>query len=130
MTLRPYAFATPLFALSLAIMTGCVTSPSSNANQPNANASQSKSAAKSNQGSTGSIEVDTRPPGATVLLVPTDEGGAGEPQSKGLTPTTITDLQPGKYTVHMEKPGHKFAQKEVEVKAGETARVSAALREQ
>jgi hypothetical protein len=62
------------------------------------------------------------------LLVSTDEGGAGEPQSRGLTPTTISGLHPGKYTVDLEKPGYRFFQKEVLVKEGAVAKVHAALK--
>jgi len=65
-----------------------------------------------------------------VLLVSTGEGGAVEPQSKGLTPTTISGLAPGKYTVDLEKPGFRFFQKEIEVKAGSTVKVAAALKKQ
>lgn len=70
------------------------------------------------------------PPGARVLLVSTDEAGAGEPQSRGLTPTSITGLQPGKYTVDLEKSGYRFFQKEVLVKEGAITRVKAALKKQ
>ena len=74
--------------------------------------------------------VNSVPPGARVLLVSTDEGGAGEPKSKGVTPTTITDLQPGKYTVDLEKPGYRFFQKEIVVKEGAVAKVNATLKKQ
>jgi hypothetical protein len=79
---------------------------------------------------TGSIEVNSVPSGARVLLVFTDEGGAGEPQQKGLTPVTIPGLSPGKYTVDLERPGYKFFQKEVTVKAGGAAKVTANLKKQ
>lgn len=110
-------------------------SPSSNSpSNANQNASQSKAnenvTAKPEQKTTGSIDVASTPPGARVLLVATDEGGAGEPQPKGITPITITGLAPGKYTVDLEKPGYKFSQKEVKVKAGATAKVAAALKKQ
>jgi len=62
--------------------------------------------------------------------VSTDEGGAGEPKSKGLTPTSITGLQPGKYTVDLEKPGYRFFQKEVVVKEGVVTKVNASLKKQ
>jgi hypothetical protein len=65
-----------------------------------------------------------------VLLISNDESGAGEPQSKGLTPTTITGIQPGKYTVDLERPGYKFFQKEVTVKKGATVKISATLKKQ
>jgi hypothetical protein len=99
----------------------------------NAQANSAKSNASSNKPSeqsatTGSIEVNSTPPSARILLVSTDESGAGEPQPKGLTPTTISGLSPGKYTVDLEKPGYKFFQKEVTVKAGTIVRISAALK--
>lgn len=121
-----------LLAAVLAILAACTTSPTkndSNANVGSAQANVSKNAAVKKADQTkGAIEVTSVPPGAKVLLVPTDEAGAGEPQSKGLTPTTIENLEPGKYTVDLEKPGYKFFQKEVVVKAGATAKVNATLR--
>jgi hypothetical protein len=109
--------------------------PSNNPGNANQNASQSKAAnenvtAKPEQKTTGSIDVTSTPPGARVLLVATDEGGAGEPQPKGITPTTITGLAPGKYTVGLEKPGYTFFQKEVNVKAGTVAKVITTLKKQ
>jgi len=74
--------------------------------------------------------VSSVPPGARVLLISNDESGAGEPQSKGLTPTTITGIEPGKYTVHLERPGYKFFQKEITVKAGSTVKVNGNLKKQ
>ena len=127
----------PLFLLVSAIFATACATPKANRNQPssNANASQStstpaKPSQQPNQSATGTIVVTSVPSGARVLLVPTDEGGAGEPQQKGLTPTTITAVQPGKYTVHLEKPGYRFFQKEIKVKAGQTAKVSGNLRKQ
>jgi hypothetical protein len=128
---------TALFAVSVTTL-ACSTQPASNnANtrvvNSNAQANSAKSNASSNKPSeqfatTGSIEVNSTPPGARILLVSTDESGAGEPQPKGLTPTTISGLSPGKYTVDLEKPGYKFFQKEVTVKAGTIVRISAALK--
>ncbi|MEK6302173.1 MAG: PEGA domain-containing protein [Acidobacteriota bacterium] len=108
---------------------GTAGSRGANANQPaaNSNASQSKPANDSAAG-TGSIEVASAPPGARVLLIPVDEGGASEPQMRGVTPTTITGLSPGKYAVDLEKPGYKPYQKEVVVNADSTAKVKAKLR--
>jgi hypothetical protein len=124
-------------AVSFAMVTACTAAPpaSGNQNSPNSNASQSntsqtKSAQQPNKSTTGTIEVRSVPPGAKVLLVPADEGGAGEPQPKGLTPTTITGLAPSKYTVDLEKPGYKFSQKEVVVKEGTTTKVRASLKRQ
>ena len=120
---------------------GCATrEPSGNINtnknsSANINASPPKTAAdappaKTSRPGTGSIEVSSTPSGARVLLVAVDEGGAGEPQARGLTPTTITDVYPGKYTVDLEKPGYKFFQKDVVVKANSSTKISANLKKQ
>lgn len=121
-------------------LSACTTTPPTNSNQRGANANATGSSAAQGGSSqnkavkqsttTGSIEVNSVPPGARVLLVSTDEGGAGEPQQKGLTPVTISGLSPGKYTVDLERPGYKFFQKEVSVRAGGTAKVTAALKKQ
>ena len=126
-----------LFAASMTTL-ACSTQPASNnANTRAANSNSQANSAQSNasrnkpseqSATTGSIEVNSTPPGAKILLVSTDESGAGEPQTKGLTPTTISGLSPGKYTVDLEKPGYKFFQKEVTVKAGTTAKVTASLK--
>jgi PEGA domain-containing protein len=140
MKLSPQCLIRFVLAGSCVIVTACTTAPTTNSNQHNGNANaaqptapQTNSSAKSSQqpdqSPTGSIEVTSVPPGARVLLVSTD-AGAGEPQSKGSTPTTITGLQPGKYTVDLEKPGYRFFQKEVEVKPGKTLKVNAPLKKQ
>jgi hypothetical protein len=98
------------------------------ASQPKATADTQP--AKTSQPGTGSIEVSSTPSGARVLLVAVDEGGAGEPQPRGVTPTTITGVYPGTYTVDLEKPGYRFFQKNVVVQANSTAKVNAALRRQ
>lgn len=137
---RPHVVILLLLAANLAI--ACKTTQTANNNQRNAignvaqsnsqpsNSSQSKPPQQPAKSTRGSIEVNSAPTGARVLLVSTDEGGAGEPQSKGLTPTTIPDLAPGKYTVDLEKSGYKSFQKEVTVKEGATAKVSAVLKKQ
>lgn len=126
-----------LLAVSVGLEMACTTAPPANSNRPNVNAnatapdtSQTNSTQQAKQSTTGSIEVTSTPPGARVLLISVDESGAGEPQSKGLTPTTITDVQPGKYTLDLERPGYGFFQKEIEVKAGKAIKVSANLRKQ
>jgi hypothetical protein len=96
-------------------------------NSPATAAANSNSTAVSNP---GSIEVTSSPPGARVVLVPTGDDGAGFPQSKGVTPAVITGLAPGKYTVGLEKAGYRFYQREIEVKAGRAAKVSATLKKQ
>ena len=109
---------------------GTTSTRGGNANQPaaNSNASQAKPANDTTAG-TGSIEVASAPPGARVLLIPVDESGASQPQVRGVTPTTITGLSPGKYAVELEKPGYKSYQKEVVVKADITTNVKAKLRQ-
>jgi len=131
-------FRTLLFSLSLTIATSCSSPPASsnqtttnkNTNAAVSNSSPANSNLQTNQGSKGTIEVSSVPPGAKVLLISDDESGAGEPQSKGLTPTTITGIEPGKYTVHLERPGYKFFQKDITVKAGSTVKVNGALKKQ
>ncbi len=68
------------------------------------------------------------PAGAEVLLITEDVGGASLPEPRGTTPMTITDLAPGAYTVHLEKPGYKYFQKSVQLKPGATATVTAKLK--
>ena len=84
--------------------------------------------AKSEATDKGSIRVESTPAGADVLLIVEAEGGAGAPEPRGTTPTTITDLAPGKYTVHLEMRGYKYFQKSVELKPGATAIVKATLK--
>ncbi len=137
MKLRLHVLSLLFLGVSFAVETSCTHAPPANTNQPNINAnaapsnsSQTKPTQQSNQSSTGKIEVSSVPPGARVLLISNDEGGAGEPQPKGLTPATITGIQPGKYTVDLERPGYKFFQKEIVVKGGETTKVSRTLKKQ
>src|SRR6185436_12529702 len=110
---------------------GNVGSPAANANQPATNPTASRgkpgneNAAGTTANGTGSIQVASAPPGARILLIPVDEGGASVPQSRGVTPTTITGLSPGKYAVGLEMPGYKSFQKEVVVKANSTETVKA-----
>jgi hypothetical protein len=115
----------------------CSPPDSANNNQTNgnANAAQSKpannnSSQKAQQTNRGSIEVTSVPPGAGVTLIPTSEDGASAPRSYGLTPATITDLAPGKYTINLQKVGYGYAQKEVEVAANKTVKVNLSLKKQ
>jgi hypothetical protein len=124
-----------ILGVSLAIQMACATPPPANTNQPSVNAnatpsnsSQTKPTLQPDKSTTGTIEVSSVPPGARVLLIATDDDTASEPQSKGSTPTTITGVRPGKYTVDLEKPGYRFSQKEVVVKKGGTTKVTATLR--
>ncbi|HEX8091251.1 MAG TPA: hypothetical protein VF762_20515, partial [Blastocatellia bacterium] len=68
------------------------TSPQTggNANEPPPSPA-GKIPAKPEQVGTGSIEVKSTPPGARVILISLDEEGA-EPQQRGSTPTTLTDI--------------------------------------
>jgi uncharacterized membrane protein len=112
------------------------TSPSNNnlangnANVAQSNAANGNSTQKARQANAGSIEVTSVPPGAGVTLIPTGEDGAGTPRSYGLTPTTITDLAPGKYTVNIQKNGYRYFQKEVEVAVNKNIAVNAPLKKQ
>jgi len=137
MRLRPQVLSLLFLGLGLAMETACTPAPPANTNQSNintnaapSNSSQTKPTQQSNQSTTGTIEVSSVPPGARVLLISNDESGAGEPQAKGLTPTTITDIQPGKYTVDLERPGYKFFQKDIVVKGGKTTKVIGTLKKQ
>lgn len=117
----------------LAIACGCATSPKAGGNQAgtNANTSSSQPIIRTpDKLTTGSIEVTSTPSGVSILLIASDEGGAGEPQPRGVTPTTVTGLAPGKYTVDLEKSGYKFFQKAVVVKEGATVKVNAVLSKQ
>jgi len=131
-----------VLSLSLTILSNCGSPPASsnqagsnrstnrNTNAAASNSSPANANIQTNQSSTGAIEVTSAPPGARVLLISNDESGAGEPETKGLTPTTITGVQPGKYTVHLERSGYKFFQKEITVKAGSTEKVNGVLKKQ
>ena len=128
-----------LVGVSIATHMGCSKAAPANTNKPSANANTSPTNTSPTNSSqtkptqpddktTGSIEVISTPPGARVLLIATDADTAGEPQSKGLTPTTITGVRPGKYTVDLEKQGYKFFQKEITVKRGSAVKIAATLK--
>ena len=124
---------------AFSLLTAAACSPaapqgSNNQNTGNANTAQSKPAnsnapAAAKQAKGGSIEVTSVPPGAGVTLVPTTETSASLPQSYGVTPTTITDLAPGTYTVNLEKSGYKYFQKEVKIAGDGTVKVNATLKQ-
>jgi hypothetical protein len=117
-------FATVLLTFALASLLACAQPPTSQ--NTNAQKPQEKPA---QTGPTGTIEATSTPPGAQVILIEMTEAGAGEPKPQGVTPTTIA-VQPGKYTVHFEKTGYKFFQKEIDVKENQTVKVAASLRKQ
>lgn len=66
----------------------------------------------------GSLTVHTSPEGAEVIL---------DGQSRGNTPMSIDGLAPGHYRLLVRKAGHEMVSRELTVRAGETARVSARL---
>jgi len=68
--------------------------------------------------STGSLTVDSRPPGAAVTI-------NGKPS--GTTPLTVNDLPPGEYQIVMTMPGYRTVTTTVRVVAGERARAAASL---
>src|SRR5262245_54844703 len=65
-----------------------------NSSAANSNSLEVKSPLSSRT-TTGTIEVTSTPPGASVVLIANDEVGS-EPQVKGVTPLSISDLLPGK----------------------------------
>jgi hypothetical protein len=137
MTHTSRVLITLLLGVSSAVHMACATAPPANTNQPSLNAnaapsnsSQAKPALQPADSTTGSIEVTSVPPGARVLLIATDDDTASEPQSKGSTPTTITGVRPGKYTIDLERPGYRFFQRSVEVRAGKTLTINATLKKQ
>lgn len=115
--------------LTLLIFAACAT-PSPDTGNRNTSAPPASPAPPvvSEMTNTGSIKIQSTPAGAEVLLITEAVGGASPPEPRGTTPTTITDLAPGTYTVHLEKPGYKFFQKSVQIKPGETATVTATMK--
>ena len=130
---RVAAFA--LVCMSLTWMAGC-THPQPDMGGQNANSTPRAETATplilpqgQSKPGLGGIKVGSRPTGATIMLISEDEGGGfGRPQVRGSTPTTITDVAPGKYTVHLELNGYKAFQKSIDVKADQTASVTADLK--
>ena len=121
------------FALAFVVLTACVAPPAAeeNKNAGNANASQQSQSGTGlikAQTGLGNIQIVSKPAGASIILISDEEGGAGQPQPRGTTPTTLTDIAPGKYAVHLEMPGFKPFQKSIEVKPDETVTVKTQLR--
>jgi hypothetical protein len=81
----------------------------------------STAATKGRFGETGALEIDSRPPGATVTV-------NGKPS--GTTPLTMNDVAPGEYRVTMTLRGFQEFATTVRVVAGERARAAARLTEQ
>jgi hypothetical protein len=121
-----------IFLASALLATTACSPAANNANSESAkpanNATASQNAGNKTASSMGAIKIGSSPPGATVLLIADEGGEAGKPQLRGTSPTIISDLVPGKYTVHLELKGYKSFQKSVEVKAGETVPLTTDLR--
>jgi len=76
----------------------------------------------------GTIQIESIPPGAAVILIREEDGSAGAPERKGSTPVTITGVAPGRYSIDLEKTGFKSLQKDVDVKENKTVKISANLK--
>jgi len=76
----------------------------------------------------GTIEIESTPPGAAVILIREEDGSAGNPERKGSTPLTITGVTPGKYSIDLEKTGFKSFQKDIDVKENKTLKIVANLK--
>lgn len=133
-------FLTHSFIALTLLTAACSGTQPANSNRANGNATANANAAQpkpansnstqpTRQANTGTIEVTSIPQGAGVTLVPDYGDSAGTPRSYGLTPATITDLAPGKYLV-TAKTNDGFAQKEVEVAANKTVKISLTIKKQ
>jgi hypothetical protein len=105
------------------VATSPVTSPvTSNENK----AAKTPNVVQSKPG--GTIEIESTPPGAAVILIREEDGSAANPERKGSTPVTITGLAAGKYSINLEKPGFKSFEKDVDVKVDKTVKIRASLK--
>ncbi len=68
---------------------------------------------------TGSIQVNSTPQGASVYLDGTDTGET--------TNSTLTDVSPGSHTVKLVKEGYEDYEENISVTAGQTTTVNASL---
>ena len=129
-----------LIACGLAFTSACTTSSPANSNHTNqsnsspAAASNANAAAAAGQPAVkppkpgkGNIEVTSKPAGAGVTLIPTDETSASPPQTYGQTPTVIADLAPGEYRVQLAMKGYKTFSKDVKVAANGVVKLNANL---
>ena len=138
---KPFSIMLQAFVVSVLAIAAACAPTAANKNQTNGSANPQTSAnanapqpvsstdKKPEQTGTGNIEVISTPPGAKVILISLDEEGA-EPQQKGSTPTTLTGIPAGKYTVDIEKNGYKFFQKNIKVIDNKTVQVSASLQKE
>jgi hypothetical protein len=67
---------------------------------------------------TGSLVVESRPAGATVVV---------DGRSVGVTPVTITPVTPGRHSVRLERAGYRPWVTTIDVQAGARARVAASM---
>jgi hypothetical protein len=124
-------FVTIFIAAMILATTACShpeSADTGNSTKPANNANASQSSGSSTNPSMGGIKIGSRPSGATILLIAAEGSDAGKPQTRGTSPTTITDLTPGKYTVFLELKGYKPFEKAVEVKAGEIVSLTTDLK--
>jgi hypothetical protein len=70
------------------------------------------------QGATGSLFVDSRPPGARVLV---------DGRATGSTPVLLPDLAPGPHRVQIERDGYQIWTTTITVSGAERVRVAASL---
>ena len=75
-------------------------------------------AARARRPPSGSLQLDSRPPAATVYV---------DDVRVGVTPVTMRNLSPGVHLVRMEMLGHRSWSTSVNVEAGAALRVGAAL---
>jgi hypothetical protein len=97
---------------------GAALRPGSGQAPPRSLAPSSRGAAPAPASFTGSLYVDSRPRGATVLL---------DGRSVGQTPLTLADVPVGAHVVRIELTGRKPWIASTRVTAGETARVTGSL---
>ncbi|MGE3189002.1 MAG: PEGA domain-containing protein [Vicinamibacterales bacterium] len=89
------------------------------AERPAAPAARPRAAAPAApRATTGSLLVESRPTGATVMV---------NGRARGATPLTLDGLAPGRYTIRIERPGYRPWQTTADVTAGGRARVAASL---
>ena len=67
---------------------------------------------------TGTLQVDSKPPGAAVEV---------DGKARGKTPLDALNLKPGKHAVRLSLKGHKEATRQVELEAGKVAKVQLEL---
>lgn len=108
--------ARPSRSLELRLTAAAATAPKPAAAAPGAGPA---SAARDRAGATtGALVIESRPPGATVMV---------DGQNRGVTPLVIEALAPGDYRVSLSLAGYQPFATTVRVVAGERARAAASL---